>query len=305
MINFFPYGGWPLPHVPGHGWGFMCWYFRPTIYVHSSKRNYGKENNAIFKDLFLGTYDVRTLSKDHHLESLLHEIKHIKWHIIGLSEVRKIGNSLIEVDDNLLYYHGHESKKQSGVGFLINSSIKNHVKKFASKSDRAASLTLQLTKRNKLTIFQVYSPTSTSYTEDIEGFYGDIRSLIKDERSDFNIIMGDINSKVGKAETNEPSIGNFTFGERNELGVVLSVYGQHRGRLFASARDLLYRFVCVVVHHPQAALFVPWFAKDFNVAMVKESTYLTRCKAVAQLEGSKTQSEVARGIGVSIRTVKR
>ena len=39
--------------------------------------------------------------------------------------------------------------------------------------------------------------------------------------------------------------------------------------------------------------------------MVKESTYLTRCKAVAQLEGGKTQSEVARGIGVSIRTVRR
>ena len=39
--------------------------------------------------------------------------------------------------------------------------------------------------------------------------------------------------------------------------------------------------------------------------MVKESTYLTWCKAVAQLEGGKTQSEVARGIGVSIRTVRR
>ena len=39
--------------------------------------------------------------------------------------------------------------------------------------------------------------------------------------------------------------------------------------------------------------------------MVKESSYLTRCKAVAQLEGGKTESEVARGIIVSIRTVKR
>ena len=39
--------------------------------------------------------------------------------------------------------------------------------------------------------------------------------------------------------------------------------------------------------------------------MVKESTYLTRCKAVAQLEAGKNQSEVARVIGVSIRTVKR
>ena len=39
--------------------------------------------------------------------------------------------------------------------------------------------------------------------------------------------------------------------------------------------------------------------------MVKESTYLTRCKAEAQLEGGNTQSEVARGIGVSIGTVKR
>ena len=32
---------------------------------------------------------------------------------------------------------------------------------------------------------------------------------------------------------------------------------------------------------------------------------MTRCKAVAQLEAGKNQSEVARGIGVSIRTVKR
>ena len=120
-------------------------------------------------------------------------------------------------------------KKQSGVGFLINSSIKNHVKNFASKSDRAASLTLQLTKRNKLTIFQVYSPTSTSSTEDIEGFYDDLRSLIKDERSDFNIIMGDMNSKVGKAETNESSIGNFTFGERNERGERLVNFAEYEG----------------------------------------------------------------------------
>ena len=37
--------------------------------------------------------------------------------------------------------------------------------------------------------------------------------------------------------------------------------------------------------------------------MVKESTYLTRCKAVVQLEAGKNQSEVARGIGVSIRMV--
>ena len=84
--------------------------------------------------------------------------------------MQNIGISLIQADDKLFYYHGHESKKQSGVGFLINSSIKNHVKKFASKSDRAASLILQLTKGNKLTIFQVYSPTSTSSTGDIEGF---------------------------------------------------------------------------------------------------------------------------------------
>ena len=39
--------------------------------------------------------------------------------------------------------------------------------------------------------------------------------------------------------------------------------------------------------------------------MAKESTYLTRCKAVAQLKGGQTQSEVARGIGVSIRMVRR
>ena len=45
------------------------------ILPSSSKRKYGNENDAMLKDLFLCTYNVRTLSKDHHLESLLHEIK--------------------------------------------------------------------------------------------------------------------------------------------------------------------------------------------------------------------------------------
>ena len=63
----------------------------------------------------------------------------------------------------------------------------------------------------------------------MDGFYDDLRSLIKDAHRDFSIIMGDMNSKVGKIEINEPSIGNFTFGERNERGERLVNFAEYEG----------------------------------------------------------------------------
>ena len=59
---------------------------------------YGNENGVILKDLFLCTYNVWTLSKDHHLESLLHEINPIKWHIIGLLEISWLKRMAKDVD---------------------------------------------------------------------------------------------------------------------------------------------------------------------------------------------------------------
>ena len=73
-----------------------------------------------------------------------------------------------------------------------------------------------------------------------------------------------------------------------------------RQRLCFSERSLVPVCMCCCASSTGSFVRVLIYQK-----LVKESTYLTRCKAVAQFEAGKNQLEVARGIGVSIRTVKR
>ena len=59
-----------------------------------------KQNRKKVKDdLYIGTYNVRTLEESHHLESLLHKLNLIKWDVIGLAEVRRPGRGMVDVGD--------------------------------------------------------------------------------------------------------------------------------------------------------------------------------------------------------------
>ena len=95
--------------------------------------------------------------------NLMEEIENIKWHIIGLSEVRRNGELLMNIKEGYLLYHkGRDDIKQSGVGFLINKEITKNMKEFPGESDRVASLTIKLNRKYNLKIIQVYAPTSSS-----------------------------------------------------------------------------------------------------------------------------------------------
>ena len=86
------------------------------------------------------TYNVRTLAEDHKLDSLVEELKNISWDIVGLSEVRRVEEKLVQLQDShhLFFYRGREKERSSGVGFLINREIAGNVVKFISISDRVA-----------------------------------------------------------------------------------------------------------------------------------------------------------------------
>jgi len=83
-------------------------------------------------------------------------------------------------------------------------------------SDRIISITIQGRPRN-LTIIQVYAPTSAAET-DIGEFYASLQQTIDDApRQDIVLVMGDLNTIVGKEEATEVS-GRFELGQRNEAG---------------------------------------------------------------------------------------
>ena len=56
-------------------------------------------------NLYICTWNVTTLSEESHLANLINEIKDLKRHVIGLSEVRRPGKKLVETKEHHLLYH--------------------------------------------------------------------------------------------------------------------------------------------------------------------------------------------------------
>ena len=90
-------------------------------------------------NMTLGTYNVRSLKTDDRLMELEHELEHITWDIIGLSEVRRRGIGYMTLKSGHQFYHSGNDSSQAGVGFLINKALagnviekKGSVKEFAS-----------------------------------------------------------------------------------------------------------------------------------------------------------------------------
>ena len=88
------------------------------------------------RNLYICTWNVKTLSEVSHLTNLINEIKDLKWHVIGLIDVRRPGEKLVETKEHhLLYHNGKEVLKQSGVGFFVHKDLKPKVKEFYGISD--------------------------------------------------------------------------------------------------------------------------------------------------------------------------
>ena len=68
-------------------------------------------------------YNTRTLRTEESLESLLDEVKEIKWDIIGLWETKREGEGITELKGGTwLYNYGktEDNTSAKGIGFLIH-----------------------------------------------------------------------------------------------------------------------------------------------------------------------------------------
>jgi exonuclease III len=105
-----------------------------------SNTHHPKKKNNVRNKLHLGTLNVRTLRTIEREIELDNALKEIKSSITGLSEVRKLGEGIIEkTNGNVLCYIG-KTKGQKGVGFLVHKDIKHCIQEFKGISDRTALL---------------------------------------------------------------------------------------------------------------------------------------------------------------------
>lgn len=155
------------------------------------------------------------MGKKENLTELTYALKFIKWDIIGLNEVRRMGESITCYPDYLLYQIG-ESQGQYGVGFIIKKHLKQYVQEFIGISERIAIMNLKLPGYKKpWSIVQIYSPTEQSNLETINNFYNKLNEAIQEYTHKNLIVMGDFNGQIGSRRPGENAIqGQFSYSNK-------------------------------------------------------------------------------------------
>lgn len=185
-----------------------------TLLKGETKTNTG----IINKDFLIATYNVKSLNSEQHLIHLENALKSLKWDILGISEVRRFGEDIVELKSGHIFSYFGQTRGLYGVGFLVNSKWKSNILEFKNISERVAILRI-LVNKCKLSLIQVYAPTSKSSEQQLEKFYGEVDEAISYCKSEVVLTMGDFNASLGHREENEQSImGPFGYGSRNERG---------------------------------------------------------------------------------------
>ncbi|PSN40818.1 hypothetical protein C0J52_15311 [Blattella germanica] len=140
------------------------------------------------RDLFLGTWNVRTLYSSGALEILTRELD-------------RTGEGSQESGKFTLYYGG-ATKPEFGTGFLVRRNILSAIRDIKFVSDRISYIILK-GKRHDFIIVNVYDPTEASDDTIKDQFYEEL------SRYHMKIVLDDFNIKVGREGIFRPTIGKF------------------------------------------------------------------------------------------------
>ena len=169
------------------------------------------------EEVFLGTWNVRTLNGIGKIELLERELIKYKINIMGIAETKWKGPTChFKTDVGNLVVMAASDKKQHGVGFMTDKETAKAVIGYESKHNRIISLRIAAKPIN-MTLVQVYFPTSDHPDEEVDALYDDIEEVMRKYRQDKVYILGDFNAKVGAGQKSAEN-GVHGLGERNDRG---------------------------------------------------------------------------------------
>ncbi|KAK6742488.1 hypothetical protein RB195_010012 [Necator americanus] len=170
--------------------------------------------------LRLCTYNARTVSTDADLHALLGAAERIKFHVIALQETKCRRSDVRQMNYSTLVIRGEKfpSRNVGGVGFVVHPSVVHLVDSHEILSLRLAILRLRPLRQKSISIINCYSPTSAADESELDAFSEEPEEVVRNEKSFYKFLVGDFNTKLGKATEEEYRIGRFGLGDRNENG---------------------------------------------------------------------------------------
>ncbi|KAH9591662.1 Craniofacial development protein 2 [Schistosoma haematobium] len=145
--------------------------------------------------------------------------------VLGISKTHwtQVGQQRL-ASGELLLYSGHEEENAphtQGFALMLSKQAQNALIGWESHGPRIIKASFKTKKEDiSMNVIQCYAPTN-DYNEDAKDqFYNRLQSIVeKCPTKDLNILMGDLNVKVGMDNTEyEDVMGRHGLGERNENG---------------------------------------------------------------------------------------
>ena len=112
------------------------------------------------------------------LEMAKQEMARVNVDILRISEVKGTGKGEFNSDDHYVYYCEQESLRRNGVAIMVNERVWNALLWSNLKNSRMSSVCFQ-GKPLRITVIQVYVPTSNAEEAEIEQFYEDLQGLLE------------------------------------------------------------------------------------------------------------------------------
>jgi len=160
-------------------------------------------------------------------------IKFLKFHILGISELKWTGMGECNSEELYIYYCAQESIRRNGVAIIFNERVRNAVLGCNLKKHRMISVRFQ-GKPFSITVIQVYVLTSNAKEVEVEQFYEDLQDLLElTPPKDVLFIIENWNANVGSQETPRVT-GKSGLGVQNEAGQRLTEFCQENALVIAN-----------------------------------------------------------------------
>ena len=180
-----------------------------------------KELNTTKTKIRVGHWNVRTMNETGKLAQVTSEMRRFKLHILGVSESRWTGSGkLTTATGETVIYSGREDDLHyEGVAIILKKGVERSMLEWKPVNNRLMTVRLK-GKHVNITVIQCYAPTNESDDMDKEEFYSMLQAETeKTPRHDVLVVMGDLNAKVGKDNTDyERVMGKHGVGIKNNNG---------------------------------------------------------------------------------------
>jgi len=162
------------------------------------------------KDLRVGSWIVLLLYQLGALKMLLSQIDSYKMDITAIQEIRWTGEGIIDKKNYTIFYSCDRKHHIFETGFIVNKRIKHLVTDFKAKTPRICKIYVRGLFFN-YSLICVHAPREEKDGDENDNFYDDLDQIYEEcPKSDVEIIIVDLNTKIGQEEIYRPIIGKYS-----------------------------------------------------------------------------------------------